>query len=127
MVDTKSPFTYNPHHSTTRIPSISSVLPLSDGYLWPIQEMILDYFEILEVDKSASQADIKKSFRRLAAKYHPDRNTSEDAIERFQHIQESYSVLSDPKKRTKYIEQEYTEVLNPKEFTASYWNQCLNA
>jgi len=89
--------------------------------------MILDYFEILEVDKSASQADIKKSFRRLAAKYHPDRNTSEDAIKRFQHIQESYSVLSDPKKRTQYIEQEYTEVLNPKEFTASYWNQCLNA
>ncbi|MFT7108871.1 MAG: curved DNA-binding protein, partial [Psychrobacter glaciei] len=36
--------------------------------------MILDYFEILEVDKSASQADIKKSYRRLAAKYHPDRN-----------------------------------------------------
>lgn len=95
--------------------------------LWPIQEMILDYFEILEVDKSASQADIKKSFRRLAAKYHPDRNTSDDAIERFQHIQESYSVLSDPKKRTHYIEQEYTEVLNPKEFTASYWNRVLNA
>jgi DnaJ-class molecular chaperone len=64
--------------------------------------MILDYFEILEVDKSASQADIKKSYRRLAAKYHP-------------------------KKRTHYIEQEYTEVLNPKEFTASYWNRVLNA
>ena len=95
--------------------------------LWPIQEMILDYFEILEVDKSSSQADIKKSYRRLAAKYHPDRNPSEDANERFQHIQESYSVLSDPKKRTNYIEQEYTEVLNPKEFTASYWNRALNA
>ncbi len=55
----------------------------------------MDYFEILEVDKSASQAEIKKSYRRLAAKYHPDKNTSEDAIERFQHIQESYSVLSE--------------------------------
>ena len=51
----------------------------------------------------------------------------EDAIERFQSIQESYSVLSDPKKRTNYIEQEYTEVLNPKAFTESYWNRVLNA
>jgi DnaJ-class molecular chaperone len=95
--------------------------------LWFIEEMMLDYFEILEVDKSASQADIKKAYRRLAAKFHPDRNKSEDAIERFQSIQESYSVLSDPKKRTQYIEQEYTEVLNPKGFTASYWNRVLNA
>ena len=88
---------------------------------------MLDYFEILEVDKSASQAEIKTAYRRLAAKFHPDRNKSEDAIERFQSIQESYSVLSDPKKRTNFIEQEYTEVLNPKAFTESYWNRVLNS
>jgi len=89
--------------------------------------MNLDYFEVLEVDKSASQDDIKKAYRRLAAKYHPDRNTSDDAIERFQKIQESYSVISDPKKRKLYIEQEYTEVMNPRSFTESYWNRVLNA
>ena len=91
-----------------------------------IVEMNLDYFEVLEVEKSASQDDIKKAYRRLAAKYHPDRNKSGDANERFQKIQESYSVISDPKKRKLYIEQEYTEVMNPKSFTESYWNRVLN-
>ncbi len=86
----------------------------------------MDYFEVLGVDKSASQDDIKKAYRRLASKLHPDRNQSADAIERFQKIQESYDIISDPKKRKEYIEQEYTEVLNPKSFTQSYWNRVLN-
>ena len=90
-------------------------------------EISLDYFEVLEVDQSASQVDIKRAYRRLAAKYHPDRNKSDDAIQRFQQIQESYSVISDPKKRKNYIEQEYTEVMSPKSFTQSYWNRVLNA
>ncbi len=88
--------------------------------------MNLDYFEVLGVEKSASQDDIKKAYRRLASKLHPDRNTSADAVERFQKIQESYDVISDPKKRKDYIEQEYTEVMNPKSFTKSYWNRVLN-
>jgi len=91
-----------------------------------IVEINLDYFEMLEVDKTASQDDIKKAYRRLAAKYHPDRNKSDDAVERFQKIQQSYSVISDPKKRKAYIEQEYTEVMNPKAFTQSYWHRVLN-
>jgi DnaJ-class molecular chaperone len=91
-----------------------------------IVEMNLDYFEVLEVEKTASQDDIKSAYRRLAAKYHPDRNKSEDAVERFQKIQQSYSVISDPKKRRAYIEQEYTEVMNPKAFTQSYWHRVLN-
>ena len=93
---------------------------------WNIVEMNLDYFEVLEVEKSASQDDIKKAYKRLASKYHPDRNKSDDAVERFQKIQESYNVISDPKKRKIYIEQEYTEVMNPKSFTKSYWNRVLN-
>jgi DnaJ-class molecular chaperone len=88
--------------------------------------MNLDYFEVLGVDKSASQDDIKKAYRRLASKLHPDRNPSADAVERFQKIQESYDIISDPKKRKEYIEQEYTEVMNPKSFTQSYWNRVLN-
>jgi len=91
-----------------------------------IVEKNLDYFEILEVDKSASQDDIKKAYRRLASKFHPDRNKSSDAVERFQKIQESYDVISDPQQRKIYIEQEYTEVINPKSFTQSYWNRVLN-
>ena len=93
---------------------------------WQIVEITLDYFEVLGVDKTASQDDIKKAYRRLAAKYHPDRNTSDDAIERFQKIQASYTVISDPKQRKLYIEQEYTEVMNPRAFTESYWHRVLN-
>ena len=91
-----------------------------------IVEKNLDYFEMLEVDKSASQDEIKKAYRRLASKFHPDRNKSSDAVERFQKIQESYDVISDPQQRKIYIEQEYTEVINPKSFTKSYWNRVLN-
>lgn len=91
-----------------------------------IVEINLDYFEVLEIEKSASQDEIKRAYRRLASKFHPDRNKTEDAVERFQNIQASYDIISDPQKRKQYIEQEYTEVMNPKSFTKSYWNRVLN-
>lgn len=63
----------------------------------------IDYYKILELDKSATQADIKKSYRKLARKYHPDLNPNDkDAQARFQQINEAHEVLSDPEKRKKY-------------------------
>jgi len=61
-----------------------------------------DYYEVLGVDRSASPSDIKKSYRKLALKYHPDRNKAPDAEDRFKEISEAYAVLSDPEKRQQY-------------------------
>lgn len=61
-----------------------------------------DYYEILGISKSASDADIKKAYRRLAKKYHPDVNKEPDAAEKFKEVQEAYDVLSDAQKRSQY-------------------------
>jgi len=63
----------------------------------------IDYYKILEVNKTASDADIKKSYRKLARKYHPDLNPNDaNAKKKFQQINEANEVLSDPEKRKKY-------------------------
>ena len=62
-----------------------------------------DHYRILGISKSASQEEIRKSFRYLALKYHPDRNkNSEDAKQKFIQINEAYEVLSDEESRKKY-------------------------
>lgn len=61
-----------------------------------------DYYEILGVDKSASAADIKKAYRKLALQYHPDKNKAPDAEEKFKEINEAYEVLRDEEKRKTY-------------------------
>src|SRR6201997_3362665 len=62
-----------------------------------------DYYEILGIKKSASAEDIRKAFRKLARKYHPDVNPGDKAAEeRFKQISEANDVLSDPKKRKIY-------------------------
>ena len=62
-----------------------------------------DYYEVLGVDKSASDDDIKKAYRKLAMKYHPDRNPDDkEAEQKFKEVGEAYSVLSDPEKKSKY-------------------------
>lgn len=62
----------------------------------------MDYYRVLEIDKGATDNDIKKAYRRLALKYHPDKNNSPEANKKFQEISNAYQVLSDSSKRNTY-------------------------
>lgn len=61
-----------------------------------------DYYEILGLSRSAGQDEIRKAYRKLARRYHPDVNKGRDSEEKFKQIAEAYEVLSDPEKRRKY-------------------------
>ncbi|NBW82493.1 J domain-containing protein, partial [bacterium] len=63
----------------------------------------MNYYELLGISKTASEEEIKKSYRKLAMQYHPDRNPgNKQAEEKFKQISEAYAVLSDPEKRRQY-------------------------
>ena len=62
-----------------------------------------DYYAVLGLEKGASDDEIKKAFRKLAIKYHPDKNQgNKEAEEKFKDINEAYQVLSDPEKKARY-------------------------
>lgn len=62
-----------------------------------------DYYKILGIDKKASASEIKKAYRKLALKYHPDKNKGDKTMEKkFTKISEAYAVLSDLKKKNQY-------------------------
>jgi molecular chaperone DnaJ len=61
-----------------------------------------DYYEVLGIPKTASQEEIKQAFRKLARQFHPDVNKDHDAEDKFKEINEAYSVVSDPEKRSRY-------------------------
>ncbi|HET7179629.1 MAG TPA: DnaJ domain-containing protein [Chryseosolibacter sp.] len=63
-----------------------------------------DFYAILNVSPAASEAEIKTAFRKLAVRYHPDKNRSPDAKSLFQEINEAYDILGDPQKRAAYDE-----------------------
>ncbi|MEJ2618561.1 MAG: DnaJ domain-containing protein, partial [Ignavibacteriaceae bacterium] len=75
-----------------------------------------DYYKILGIEKSATDADIQKAYRDLAKQYHPDKNPgNKTAEEKFKEISEAYEVLKDPEKRKKYDQ------------LGSNWRQYQNA
>ena len=62
-----------------------------------------DYYEVLGIQKGASEDEIKKAYKKLARKYHPDMNPGDkEAEEKFKEVNEAYSVLSDERKRANY-------------------------
>lgn len=85
----------------------------------------MDHFEQLGVSRTSTTIEIKKAYKKLANKYHPDRNDSADAKEKFQLIQQAYDVISDPKKRSLYLKSNYTVITNPREIADSFWDSAL--
>merc|ERR1711953_1652626 len=65
-------------------------------------ENMKDYYEVLGLPRTAGAEQIKKAYRKLALKFHPDKNKAEDAEERFKEIGEAYEVLSDEDKKAAY-------------------------
>src|SRR4051812_30033584 len=87
-----------------------------------------DYYKTLSVDREAPEDDIKKAYRRLARKYHPDLNPGDKAAEeRFKNVQEAYDVLSDSKKRQMYDQYGfYSDTAMPPENGAGGFGQNPN-
>ncbi len=89
-----------------------------------------DHYANLGLSPSASLADIKKAFRQLASIHHPDRNTDENAPQRFRLVQEAYEVLSDDAKRQAYDDNRRRNLLDSpidtaREIWLGYMNRIL--
>lgn len=82
-----------------------------------------DYYEVLGVTKNASESDLKKAYRKLAIKYHPDKNPGDkSAEEKFKEAAEAYEVLSDPQKKARYDQLGHSGMSNQGGFSSSGMN-----
>ena len=87
-----------------------------------------DHYATLGLSPSASLADIKKAFRQLASIHHPDRNTDENAPQRFRLVQEAYEILSDDTKRQAYDDNRRRNLLDsPLETARDIWGPYIKA
>ena len=82
--------------------TVGTRIPDTKHQLASTIKMVKDYYETLNVPSSASDEEIRKSYRNLALQFHPDKNNSPGAEERFKEVGEAYEVLSDPVKRQDY-------------------------
>lgn len=81
-----------------------------------------DYFNELGIDQNATTGEIRKAYRKLAFKYHPDHNTGEDAKRIFARIVKAYNVLVDPVKRDEYVKGQSTSITDePLTVLKYYW------
>jgi DnaJ-class molecular chaperone len=86
-----------------------------------------DYYFVLGVAQNASLTDIKKAFRIKAAEFHPDRNDSELAPEKFHAVKEAYDILSDETKRNEYDENRRRNLLDsPLDTATEIWKNYLS-
>jgi DnaJ-class molecular chaperone len=86
----------------------------------------MNYYQILGVTPQAGLAEIKAAFRKLSLKYHPDRNSSEEAKEKFIRIEKAYRVLSSPEKRMEYDKGIKTNfITNIREYQLRNWENIF--
>lgn len=91
------------------------------------EKQMKDYYVILGIAPNASLSDVKKAFRQKAAEFHPDRNTSELAPEKFHAVKEAYDILSDDAARTAYDENRRRNLLDsPLETATDIWKHYLS-
>lgn len=81
-----------------------------------------DYYEVLGVTKSASEAEIKSAYRKLALKYHPDRNKETGATEKFKEVSTAYEILGNPEKRKMYDQFGHASVSGAASAPGGGWN-----
>ena len=88
----------------------------------------MNFYDILSVRFDASQEDIKKAYRKLSLKYHPDRNPGNaKAEERFKEINDAYVILSDEQKRLQYDKEVLQQTVDdPRSFFEGYWDEAFD-
>jgi curved DNA-binding protein CbpA len=86
----------------------------------------MDHFEQLGLSRDATTTEIKKAYRKLANKYHPDKNSGSEVEKKFQLIKDAYDAILDPKKRALYLKSNYTVITDPRVVADSFWHNALS-